>query len=102
MPTHKYQCTNLANCDLALSKQTIEIAEGDEAICPECKQKLPAPVPERSRSGKKKKWILAGAGALVVLVVILFFVSPPSRDPAKADGLLTQYFPTLPQQSGAR
>jgi len=95
MPAKKYTCTNFANCDAALSKQVIEIEEGEEVVCPSCSGAKTL-VPQGAGAGKgggppKGVWI--AAGVLVVVMVLGWMLWPEApRDPA---AMLTEFFPRL-------
>ena len=95
MAAKKYTCTNFANCDAALSKQVIEIEDGEDVVCPSCTGAKTL-VPERGGAGKgggPPKGVLIGAGALVVVVVLGWMLWPDApRDPA---AMLTDFFPRL-------
>src|SRR5712691_7150799 len=96
MPSRKYTCTNLANCDKALSKEVIELEDGDDQVCPECKSKVVvATTRNGTPNGTKKKLIFGAVGVLVVgLGTYLLWPSGPT--PEQVDPMLTEYYPTLP------
>jgi len=95
MATKPFKCTNYADCDLALGKETIEIEDGEEPICPGCKRKLepsgPGVVP---RPGWRKWAILAGVVVAVVVAAAWYFQAT-SPHPAVAESMLTDFFPRL-------
>jgi DNA-directed RNA polymerase subunit RPC12/RpoP len=71
MSTHNYKCTNLANeCEKALTREVIEIQDGEEQRCPDCGAKL-APVKKENMGTAKK--VLAGAAAACVLCLAAIF-----------------------------
>lgn len=59
----KYRCMNIGNCNIAGTKETFEIAEGDDKVCPKCGSTLVAEVSEK----KPLPWIIGGVVALCVL-----------------------------------
>jgi uncharacterized paraquat-inducible protein A len=96
MATTKYRCTDYGGCDKALQHEVIEIEVGEEALCPECKNKLQLLIPP-SRSGLTR-WIYAAvATVLLALGVSLWLVhSSPKPDPVDADKMLSEFYPQLP------
>jgi hypothetical protein len=59
----KYKCMNIGNCKIAGTKETFEIAEGEELVCPKCGSSMVVEV-----SGKKPlPFIIGGVVALGVL-----------------------------------
>jgi hypothetical protein len=95
MAAKKYTCTNFANCDAALSKQVIEIEDGEEVVCPSCtetKTLVPEGAGKRKTGGPPKRALIAAA-MLVALVVLGWILWPDApRDPA---AMLTEFFPRL-------
>lgn len=67
----KYYCTNFGNCKTANSKTLVEIADGEELICPECKKRMLVP----AKTGPNKLvFIIIGVAILgcIIAAVILF------------------------------
>ena len=97
MATKKFRCTNFANCDLALSKELIEIEEGEDLVCPGCQDaKSLSPVDAASTSPRGlPRTLLLVAGAVLLVAVASWVFWPASPDPAKADSMLSDYFPRL-------
>jgi len=99
MAAKKYKCTNFGNCDAALSKEVIEIEDGEEIVCPTCKEaKSLAPAaggPPSSGGGSgSMKWVLIGAGALVAIGLV-WMLMPSSPQPEVAGAMLIDFFPRL-------
>jgi hypothetical protein len=94
MAVKKYTCTNFANCDAALSKQAIEIEDGDEVVCPNCngvKTLVPA-AGGGGKGGGPPKGVLIGAGALLLVLVGWMLWPDAPRDPV---AMLNEFFPRL-------
>ena len=78
MLAHKYRCTNLANeCTKALTGEVMEIAEGEEALCPECTLKLSLFTPPVNGRGRMITAI--ALAALAFAGVAVYFLFPPVR-----------------------
>jgi hypothetical protein len=60
----KGQCINFGNCKKADGREVIEVNLGDDFICPGCEEGL---IEVRQKEGFPLKWILTGAGVLIVL-----------------------------------
>jgi len=95
MATKTYRCTNYGDCDLALSKEPVEIEDGDDVICPGCK-KNSLVAADGPKAGAKKgpgvKLVVVGA---VVLLAVLVWVFWPSENPELANTMLSDFFPNL-------
>jgi tetratricopeptide (TPR) repeat protein len=63
MPTLNFKCSNIAGCDTALNQQMIELDEGAEQLCPECKSKL---MPW-SAGEPQRPWMWAAMAAAVLV-----------------------------------
>ena len=89
MPAKKYTCTNFADCDKALGREVLEIAEGAEPDCPhaDCRKYL-IEVKDQSPVGK---WIKPAGIALSVVVVVggLFFWSNATKSPPRSSNCNT-------------
>jgi hypothetical protein len=97
MPARKYICTNFANCDAALSKQVIEIEEGEDPVCPTCGDAKSLAPSEKSGSGGGSgvpKGLLIG-GAVVLLIALGWLVWPSGPRPETAQAMLEDFFPRL-------
>jgi len=100
MPAKKYKCTNFANCDTALSKEVIEIEDGEDVVCPTCKQPkslLPAEAgsPKAAAGGSSPlKWVLIGVGAVVVIALVWMLI-PSGPKPEVASAMMLDFFPRL-------
>lgn len=101
MATKKYKCTNFAACDLALSKEIIEIEEGEEIVCPGCHgPNSLAPLDPRPRNGPGdsiRKKALVGAAAVAALGLLTWVFWPSSPNPELANAMLSDFFPALPK-----
>lgn len=69
MSTLNFKCSNIAECDTALNQQMIELDEGAEQLCPECKGKL-TPWNKKKNSGETPRWWVWAAIAAVVLMAV--------------------------------
>jgi hypothetical protein len=97
MAANKYTCTNFANCDAALSKEVIEIEDGEDVICPSCKQpKSLVPVGSAGPAkGGKRKGLLIGGIAVVAVAMLVWMLWPSSPKPDLAASMLTDFFTRL-------
>lgn len=101
MPGKPYKCTNFANCDKALTKELIEIGEGEDFACPssvpDCQAKYlqPAARSEAAAATSLPKPLLFGAAGLLVVALVAFFLWPSQPDPELANTMITDYFPRL-------
>ncbi len=103
MAAKKFTCTNFANCDAALSKQVIEIEDGEDVLCPSCKgtNTLVAAggagggtAAAGGSGGSKKKLIIAALAVVVIaLAVWVFWPSSPNRE--LANTMLGDFFTRL-------
>jgi DNA-directed RNA polymerase subunit RPC12/RpoP len=59
----KYRCMNIGNCKIAGTKETFEIAEGEELVCPKCGSSMVVEV----SSKKPLPLIIGGVAVLCVL-----------------------------------
>ena len=88
MAVKKYKCTNFANCDKALTKEVIEIEDGEEFSCPanepECQKKFLQPAAGGGGStggGGVPKAAIIGVAAVVLIGALLYFVWPTPLAP---------------------
>jgi|SRR5690242_13770302 hypothetical protein len=97
MPVNKYNCTNFANCDAALSKEVIEIEDGEEVVCPTCKQpKTLAPLGSSGPAkGGRRKGLLVGGIVVVAAVMLVWMLWPSPPRPELASSMLTDFFTRL-------
>jgi len=106
MAVKKYKCTNFANCDKALTKEVIEIEDGEDFSCPanesECQKKYLQPASGGGGGGSTggggggiPKVAIIGVAAVVVIGALLYFVWPASPDPDAANAMITDFFPRL-------
>ncbi|MDX1982855.1 MAG: hypothetical protein SFV51_21475 [Bryobacteraceae bacterium] len=102
MAAKKYKCTNFANCDKALTKDLIEIEDGEDFTCPsgesECQKKYlqaaGAGGGTGGGGGVPKAAIAALAGVLAI-AALAFFLWPKSPDPDLANTMIMDFFPRL-------
>ena len=73
----KFRCMNIGNCDHANTGKIIELSEGEELKCPECKAEMLVEVPE----GISKKLIGIIACVIVLLAIIVCIVFFASGSP---------------------
>ncbi len=100
MAEKKYKCTNFGNCDAALSKEVIEIEDGEDVVCPTCKQ--PKSLVPAEGGGAKSgggssgsmKWVAIGGG-VVVLVALGWMLMPTPINPDLASTMVLDFFPRL-------
>lgn len=84
MAAKTYRCTNFANCDKALTKDLIEIADGEEFSCPsgepECQKKYLqlAGGGGGGAKGGPPKMAIVGVAAVLVLGALGYFLWPSS------------------------
>jgi hypothetical protein len=101
MAAKKYVCTNFANCDAALSKQVIEIEDGEDPVCPACgKPNTLVPAGGVKSGGGNKtgglpKSILIAVAALILLGIIGFLLWPKPPNPELANSMIADFFPRL-------
>lgn len=102
MAVKKYKCTNFANCDKALTKEVIEIEDGEEFSCPanepECQKKFLQPAAGGGGStggGGVPKAAIIGVAAVVLIGALLYFLWPASPNPDAANAMITDFFPRL-------
>jgi len=98
MATNEYKCTNFAECDLALSKEPIEIEDGEDKLCPGCGKELAAGDSTKTAgsSGSRKRLIMAG-GIAVLLALLVWVFWPVAPNPDLANSMLSDFFPKLPK-----
>lgn len=84
--TRKGHCENFCNCALADNGDIQEIPVGDDFICSLCKKEL---VEEPDKP--KKNWIWFLLGAVVVIVLIVFFARRCGRDIDPIETIDTTY-----------
>ena len=99
MATKTYKCTNYAECDTALSKQPVEIEDGEDAICPNC-GKATLESQGTARGGTKKdasagRKLIIAAAAVLLLAVLAWAFWPHSPNPDMANAMLSDFFPRL-------
>lgn len=61
------KCNNYNNCDIADARESVEIDDSEDFVCPECKKKLQ----KGGGTGKKPNFMPMIIGGLVLLLVIL-------------------------------
>jgi hypothetical protein len=105
MITKSYKCVNFANCDKALTKELIEISDGEEFSCPagesDCQRKYLKPTTSGGKyqvggGGRVRKAVLVGVVGLLVLGSVAYLLfQGPLRGPDRnlAEGMITDYFP---------
>jgi hypothetical protein len=100
MAAKKYKCTNFANCDAALSKEVIEIEDGEEVVCPTCKEPkslLPAEA-DSAKTGtggsSPMKRVLIGVG-VVAVIALAWMLIPSGPRPEAASAMVLDFFPRL-------
>ncbi len=68
MANLKFKCTNFGGCTKADKKEIVEIAPGEEPLCPECEKRLfPANPPAAGTPG----WVKALLGVTLLLAVAI-------------------------------
>jgi ssDNA-binding Zn-finger/Zn-ribbon topoisomerase 1 len=99
MATKTYRCSNFGDCDLALSKEVIEIEDGEDVVCPNCKKNSLVDTEAQKTGARKGSGVkLAIAGVAVVLVIILVWALWPAKEnPELANTMLSEFFPKLPK-----
>ena len=60
------KCTNFGNCTIADSGQTVQIPEGSDLVCPECKRALTETTPARRSRPPALLWIALAALLLLI------------------------------------
>ncbi|MDL2309536.1 hypothetical protein LJC39_00205 [Parabacteroides sp. OttesenSCG-928-B22] len=81
----KYYCTNFGNCKTANSKALVEITDGEEQICPECKKRMLVP----AKTGPNKLlFIVVGVIAVACIAGGVIFFTGKS-EPPKEDASVT-------------
>lgn len=103
MAAKKYKCTNFANCDKALTKEIIEIEDGEDFSCPanesECQKKYLQPASGggggSTGGGGVPKAAMIGIAAVVLIGVLVFLLWPAAPDPEAANAMITDFFPRL-------
>jgi DNA-directed RNA polymerase subunit RPC12/RpoP len=97
MPAQEYKCTNFAGCDKALTKEVIEIEQGQDLVCPGCNQETLEPLkgPDNGRKVPLRLMAIAGAVVAVLLLVWLFWPASPNAD--LANKMLSDFYPQLPK-----
>lgn len=75
------KCTNYGNCEMADARESIEVEEGEDFICPECKKKLQATNKGGGSStggGLDKKILIAIIASIIaVLVGLVIYLTRP-------------------------
>ena len=99
MAAKKYKCTNFGNCDAALSKEVIEIEDGEDVVCTICKEpkSLVAATGGPAKSGggsSRMPLVLIGVG-VVVVIALVWMLMPSSPQPEVASAMLLDFFPRL-------
>ncbi|MEX2264242.1 MAG: hypothetical protein WD696_19970 [Bryobacteraceae bacterium] len=98
MAAKKYNCTNFANCDAALTKEAIEIEDGEDLVCPSCqgaKTLVAAGDGAAGGGGGFPKGLAIAGGALVLVVALAWALWPSPPSPEMAAAMLNDFFPRL-------